>query len=114
MTEHEIVLEMIEHYRTHPRSTGSFSACRYIGPNGTRCAFSRCCTEDSVFREGVPVSYQLDAQLKPQYEGHSIHFWEAVQDLHDDPDHWDQNDLGGTDLTAAGLYFVLRTFNLKL
>lgn len=111
MTQEEIVLETIEHYRTHPRSLKlrsdcSVVECVYEGPNGERCAFSRCCTEDSVFHEGRYCAHQPGASLKYKYHGHPWDFWIFIQELHDRSGNWQLNDQGGADLTQQGRDFV--------
>jgi hypothetical protein len=42
-------------------------------------------------------TYGLDCNLKPQYRGHDVHFWEDLQLLHDKNDNWD-----GRKLTTNG------------
>lgn len=106
LTKEEIVLDTIEYYRTHPRSVTSNDykelVCRYRGPNGARCAFSRCCTEDSVFVEDKIAELQVGASLKPIYGIKDVHFWKQLQSLHDDKDNWTLNAQGGQDLTPVG------------
>lgn len=115
MTQEEIVLETIEHYRTHPRSVDrEAETCLYISPNGERCAYSRCCTPESRFHEGVGCYEQPDAALKPEYKMHSTRFWMALQRLHDKDMNWTPNDCGGQDLSEEGRVYVKLTFKMKV
>lgn len=116
MTEEEIVLETIKYYRTHPRSLSESTAggCRYIGPNGERCAFSRCCTAKSQFVEGDACDRQPEARLQRKYKGHPIDFWLDLQSLHDDALNWHPNPHGGSDLSEFGKGEVFYHFRIKI
>lgn len=131
MTTHEIIDETVAWYRDHPRSKvrkkSGGMGCAYIGPDGERCAFSRCCELDdalilkfanldnsddggalsSYFSEKEftkEVGYDFQKIIQEKYRGHSIGFWVAIQQLHDDDAHW--KDPNGGDLTEQGLKFV--------
>ena len=107
LTAHEIIDETIAFYQNNPRSKSEDgNCCLYNGPNGEKCAFSRCCTPDSEFKEGRGSILQLNAILLPQYEGQSKRFWDEIQNLHDTDNYWD-----GNTLTKLGEYEVLRMKN---
>ena len=105
LTISEIVDETIAFYQNNPRSffidEDGDNRCRYNGPNGEKCAFSRCCTPESKFDEGDNALSQANAVLLPQYEGHSLVFWNALQRLHDNNNHWN-----GNVLTDAGIEYA--------
>ena len=116
LTAHEIIDETVEYYQNNPSSIGKnidgSNSCLYNGPNGEKCAFSRCCTDDSRFIEGHCASGLLNigrSKLLPQYEGHSESFWDDLQSLHDSDDNWD-----GNRLTEYGQNRVLRIKNIYL
>jgi hypothetical protein len=107
LTAHEIIDETVEYYQNNPRSQSEDgNSCLYNGPNGEKCAFSRCCTPDSKFKEGRGSRLQLNAILLPQYEGQSKRFWDEIQNLHDTDNHWD-----GNTLSMYGQKEVLRMKN---
>ena len=105
LTAHEIIDETVEYYQNNPRSKDD-NRCLYNGPNGEKCAFSRCCTPDSKFKEGRGSGLQVEVILLPQYEGQSKLFWNEIQNLHDTDNYWD-----GNTLTKLGEYEVLRMKN---
>jgi hypothetical protein len=43
----------------------------------------------------------VSAVLLPQYQGHSLMFWNALQQLHDNDNHWNRNEL-----TDAGIAYA--------
>ena len=100
MTKIEIIDETVAYYQTHNRSVLSDYSCEYNGPNGEKCAFSRCCTADSVFEENESSIMQKAAVLLPQYAHIPYHdsFWMDLQSLHDNADCWD-----GRSLTGKGI-----------
>ncbi len=104
-TRKEILLETAGAYTSETRSVAENRAdgCKYLGPDGRRCAFSRCCKDDEETAkilkdcEGMPASGLFyahgDKLLKPEYQGNSIEFWSHVQSLHDCSYNWDENGL---------------------
>ena len=105
LTYSDIIDETVEYYCTHPRSLNYEDICRYIGPDNERCAFSRCCTEDSKFQEGELAVHQRNAKFLPQYAHITdINFWNNLQKLHDSSDNW--KTLRGEELTEKGLEYV--------
>ena len=104
LTKIQIIEETVEYYSTHRRSIKEGTRnCKYNGPDGLKCAFSRCCTDDSVFIEECGSSRQHEAILLPQY-AHILYrdnFWVDIQVLHDRDDFWENNEL-----TYSGKTFV--------
>ena len=92
LTKLQIIDETVAYYSIHPRSieerTGN---CKYNDENGNKCAFSRCCTDDTQFTEGSSSSEQVFAVLLPQYAHIPIRneFWIDLQELHDRNNYWD-------------------------
>jgi hypothetical protein len=104
LTKHQIIDETVKYYSNNPRSIGSDSTCVYNGPNGEKCAFSRCCTDNSEFKEGSGANTQNKAVLLPQYAHYPIekneYFWRRLQELHDVERYWDKG------LTPEGMDYV--------
>jgi hypothetical protein len=94
LTKIQIIEETVEFYSNNPRSLNS-SRCLYNGPNGEKCAFSRCCTEDSSFDEGDASNVQDKAKLLPQYSHipYDDQFWMDLQEFHDITNNWRDKDL---------------------
>lgn len=101
MTYHEIIDETVKYYSEDvTRRSILRGTCRYFGPNGQRCAFSRVWNDDvtltqikkegesayGLFRDG----FISDKDLKEQYRGKDEMFWIDLQHLHDDADAWDK------------------------
>lgn len=90
MTKIEIIDETVEFYKNNLRSASpDTDRCQYHGPNGSRCAFSRCCYPEidlSEF-EGQGCLIILDKLgdkiLQEKYQGHSANFWAQIQIYHD-------------------------------
>jgi hypothetical protein len=100
LTKIQIIDKTVEFYSNNPRSLSiNSSQCLYNGPNGEKCAFSRCCTEDSSFNEGESSNLQDGANLLPQYSHIPYHdqFWMDLQEFHDTEANWDKG------LTDTGL-----------
>lgn len=95
-TKLEIISETLRFYKKHPRSVDANDSCLYLGDDGERCAFSRCCKETKAVQarlvesEGMCVSslYNFRRLLKPEYAGHDEHFWDHVQEIHDTQTNW--------------------------
>lgn len=102
-TKEEIIKETYEYYKADPigrrsvSSTDAYGNCLYIGENGQRCAFSRCCKEDKndilSIREGSAASYLVENYpevLKPEYYILDGGFWDDLQqEFHDKRYNWD-------------------------
>ena len=111
-TKVEIIKETAEFYNLTNRGYyyGSGS-CLYLTPEGTMCAVGRCIKEDEIKSfdcrfdtgvSGVEIALEknnetLDQYLKPEYQGHSVNFWDDLQKLHDTSSNWD-----ATGLTLKG------------
>ncbi len=99
----EIVLETAAAYIFSTRSSTLNDVCRYLGPMGRRCAFSRCCIDSPEVNEKLRSNENNDACtvlsncgediLKPEYRGHTPGFWMGVQEMHDTSHFWDENGL---------------------
>jgi hypothetical protein len=91
----EIINETIEHYKNNPRSIDKITShCKYLNDDGSKCAFSRCCTDEGVKQlhdsnEGHSVIINHLSYLKPEYQGHDVEFWLGIQDLHDVNSYWE-------------------------
>lgn len=112
-TTKEIVEETVNYYaadisrrsKVTDTSSEDFGFCRYLGPEGRRCAFSRCCKEDEETlgklesKEGRSAAKILskfgEGVLKEEYQGHSDYFWNSLQSLHDGDIYWDFGGLTG-------------------
>lgn len=108
LTKLEIIDETVEYYKTHNRSIIN-GDCRYNGPNGEKCAFSRCCTNDSEFKEFMSASSQNEAVLLDQYSyiPHTDNFWARVQSLHDVSNNWiEDTDNNTRSLSDKGKQFL--------
>lgn len=114
MTKIEIIEETVVYYKANPRSITKSNSCVYFNEeNGAMCAFSRCCTEESVkqlhdFCEGNGVSGidHFNNFLKEEYKGHERNFWVDIQILHDSGSYWD-----GNELTSLGIEEVAKLKN---
>lgn len=89
-TYHQVIDETVEYYLNNPRSVGVDGLCLYNGPNGEKCAFSRCCEPDSQFNEGWPASSSGHMNnLRAEYKHLNIpDFWNSLQELHDKEEYW--------------------------
>lgn len=105
LTHHQIIDETVEYYSNNPRSVRVDGFCLYLGPNGEKCAFSRCLTDEGVamvhFHENTRVGHEYLIHLKSQYQGKSVKFWRDLQRLHDNQSHWDNKEL-----TSIGKQYV--------
>ena len=110
MTKTEIIEETAAFYNSDNRSTWTDeegdTSCKYLGPDGKRCAFSRCCKDSEEAMEILGKYEGLaadeigdrEAILKDEYSGHNSFFWVDLQEFHDNEANWDVNGL-----TANGL-----------
>ena len=96
MTFSELVDNTVEHYTTNPRSRAEgCGPCKYIGPNGERCAAARLCDEsltdlehmDNVHDTSWDNVFHL-AVLKPEYAHFTKEQIRALQELHDSAQNW--------------------------
>ena len=94
-------------------------SCEYlVKENGNMCAVGRCALDaaklqedfggDDVFGisgksaenenqgeydENDETINHLDSLLKPEYRGHSLHFWSELQNFHDNSSYWNKEGL---------------------
>jgi hypothetical protein len=111
LTAIEIIAETVAYYsadvkrrsfvvENDPRNDGN-NTCVYQGPNGEKCAYSRCWKEgaynpnyeentaDQLYQFGVTP----DDLVSERYMGHSDEFWYDLQMIHDGHPFWDENGL---------------------
>lgn len=123
MTKQEIIDETVAYIKANGRSLARLPhrvvpSCRYTThlPDGRtiHCAVGRCLTPDALSRavedkgvNGITGEYitDLDPLLLPQYHGHSIHFWQTLQTLHDTGSFWNSSN----NLTPSGQSFIEQT-----
>ena len=80
--------------------------CFYIAPeSGVMCAVGRCCIAPQsdwvgpftrlarTERDRAMAPDEREAELKPEYRGHSAFFWMELQTLHDDDMNWTNSGL---------------------
>ena len=107
----EILDETVAFYNSKNRSVVQREEdviCLYKGPDGKKCAFSRCCTEeaaDSLVEDNSADYFErggsLDYLLQEEYQGHPTAFWMKIQQLHDLPVNWDDS---GLSILGMGTY----------
>jgi hypothetical protein len=100
-TKTEILLETSLAYNSNTLSVTEGGECVYLGKNGTRCAFSRCCKNDEKtnsilagvqrWTAGKVLEKFGEEVLEEEYRGHSPEFWRNVQFFHDCLINWDEN-----------------------
>jgi hypothetical protein len=98
----DIILETAKAYTSQNRSIcpDSRSSCLYKS-GANKCAVGRCLLSKSrLFKSELndtPIDNynetELDCELKKEYRGHSIEFWQDVQYLHDQIPFWDLSGL---------------------
>jgi hypothetical protein len=91
-TKIEIIEETAAYYNLGNRSVTKSGRCYYNGPDGKQCAFARMCIDPTQLKEGLFAGNQLhvfgEEILKPEYRGHSLLFYDALQWLHDNQKNW--------------------------
>ena len=99
MTKEEIINETVEYYKDASKRgyNDVTRRCEYLTESGNMCAVGRCLIPGSVmesrsqneelpqrnFIGAVTDVVNLEQILKPEYRGHSSHFWMLLQNLHD-------------------------------
>lgn len=101
----EIIQETVDYYSADPdgRRANENGDCMYLASDGRMCAVGRCMADPKVagdyigdYRDMLEhvrsqgVQYDI---LKPEYQGHSVGFWEDLQMFHDSDVNWDSNGL---------------------
>ncbi len=103
----EIIEETAKAYTSENRSITDGNRCVYLGPEGKRCAFSRCCKDDPRTFEILLNNQRTSAAdllegydekdlLKPEYRGYNKGFWSRIQTFHDCEENWNENGLSET------------------
>lgn len=124
----EILDETVEYYRTHPRAVAN-GDCDYatlVNGEYAFCGVGRCLIDpiglqklignepasaknfDSVMEGfGFPEFGSLESQLKPEYRGHPVDFWQSLQAFHDSDGNWilydGQNVLSGEGISEYNI-----------
>jgi hypothetical protein len=123
-TENEIIKETVEFYWADPKRRATADiGCWYLTIDGRMCAVGRCLTQRHAWRAfamlcsvgqlpGRLLEASLDEILQPEYRGHSVEFWENLQNLHDNEHIWDSEQLLRDRLNHWFPNFPLDTLNL--
>jgi len=125
MTEREILEFIVEHYRTNPRGIETAEnqwppgRCRYETVSGAKCAIGTVCSKEGLAKirhldDGVlevartlTPPEKLDSILQERFQGHTLYFWEAMQELHDNNNNWEELDgVEGVVLSDVGEAYV--------
>lgn len=104
--------ETINSYTSKTRASNRNGNCYYF-KKGKCCAIGRCLTNPEEFAKWdckVDRLPALDKNLKPEYRGFPLAFWEALQHLHDHKCLWDENGL--SDLGKKRVDEIKRKFKL--
>lgn len=104
ITKTQIIQETYNFYSQDPvgrRSKINDNVCQYNGPNGTKCAFARCCDDIPKKFEGLGITFdegqttgfrrtkEIMTYLKPEYKHiDDLEFWADLQKLHDFSSNW--------------------------
>jgi hypothetical protein len=92
----EIIMETVRYYLQHPRSIDDEGKARYYF-QGDMCAIGRC-LEHPVAAENVTIMvnsvFRKNHNLKPEYSGHPLMFWQELQNFHDEENHWKEPEKG--------------------
>lgn len=98
----EIIDETVAYYSedVSRRAIGnSITSCSYYTEDGRMCAVGRCLQKPENFKGNLQSAHSLNAEfgleeiIKEEYKGHTLSFWESLQHLHDDNDHWTETGL---------------------
>lgn len=141
LTKQEIVQDMVNFYSADPnrRSLAIGGGCVYNSPEGQHCAVGRCLLPeyqnqgsnlrlngksfgDFVIGHGTFSLEEIDGieygsnshnkLLQEQYRGHDIGFWLHLQNLHDNPEHW--NEVGLTENGIHALKTIEHNYNITI
>jgi hypothetical protein len=95
-SELDIIYETYIEYmiKKSPRGTKTYvlndietdGCCYYNTETGAKCAVGRCLEHPEAFADTIGVitdRRELLDDLKPEYKGHRIGFWDKLQRLHD-------------------------------
>lgn len=105
-TKLEIIDETIAHIQKHGPAIDYLGLCSYFDENGRSCAVGRCLlnpkrVQNEYKGKTAEEIEGFEAKLKPEYRGHSLRFWNALQELHDSRNYWN-----GTEITKEGKAFL--------
>ena len=104
MTKEEIINETVEYYKDASKRgyNDSNGRCEYLTESGNMCAVGRCLIPGSLMMSNSSLGKKmqhcrvsakevtnLEQILKPEYRGHSSHFWMLLQSLHDTNEFFD-------------------------
>lgn len=113
MTKHEILDKIASSYTSENRSVvPSGIGCLYKGDQGKECAFAMMVKEESKDKliDGVTAAALFGAargitqdDLKPEYQGHSLAFYDSCQLLHDQASYWNYTGLNQRGKRALAL-----------
>ncbi len=90
-TKFDIILETLDAY-SDPNNTAYSAAadsCVIETADGRNCALGRCMLrgyqKKFLEKKGPDLECvrHLDLMLQPEYRGHSVSFWKALQNFHD-------------------------------
>ena len=90
----EIIEETVAYYSEDTTRRGyEYGECLYMTEGGKKCAVGRCMNDYALGKlkgvvEAVDDLENFQVLLKPEYRGHSIRFWGALQGLHDANKNW--------------------------
>lgn len=115
LTKAEIIKETADYYGSNPNLRGystTLKECIYYSKAQpeNKCAVGRCIKEDmlplldgvisTVFtleetlnRKVSDLYIEFENFLKPEYQGHSLEFWDELQSFHDLGENWDEHGL---------------------
>ena len=120
----EIIKETAEFYGNNPDKRAKLkkqdSNCVYLTKDGKSCAVGRCIKISilkSLLGNNTTVrdlknqfEENLDSILKPAYKGHSLKFWEQLQEFHDDNGNFDYEAKSLTDKGKAHELKLIREY----
>lgn len=99
-TKLEIIEETALYYSedVSRRALNHLGQCRYLTSDGKMCSVGRCLISPSYGSQwSVSWFRDLEEELKEEYKGHSLDFWNKLQKFHDWKEHW-----SSTGLTEEG------------
>jgi hypothetical protein len=107
MKPEDIIKETVEFYWPDPvkRRAVHGDKCHIVTPDGRMSAIGRCLNEKTLVAvkerkircdvEGLMVKLRVKSVqdlLRPEYQGHSLGFWEPLEHLHDNHYAWTSAD----------------------
>lgn len=93
-----IINETANYYNLNPKMRAyneKLDRCEYQTSDGRNCALGRCMIDPNEVSNVGPRNLAkecegegFDELLKPEYHGHSIDFWDDLQNFHDNQENW--------------------------